>query len=907
MTPSRNSKKTARKAAAPAKELQMNYNREWEQQTQERLQYLLSSSPAVIYVSKASGDFAAAYISPNVEEQMGYSPGDFIEDPSFWKDHIHPEDRVRIMAGLSVLFDHGQQSHEYRFLHKDGNYRWMRDDMRLIRDADGNPVEIIGSWIDITEQVQAEEALQQVNETLEQRVFERTAELRENEEKYHSLVETASAGIAIMEKSGNLTFVNQTLCNMVGYTQEEMLGTPFSAYLHPEDIERVMELFQYGCQHPEEDQQLEYRLVCKDGRIIHCYSAPTKIIQAGEIIGFSAIVLDITEREQARQALLQSEEKHRNLVERATDGIIIIQDSKVIYANPSIASMWGGNVADIINTSFIDYVHPDAQEQVVDRYRRRIAGEQVPSIYETTLKRKDGRKLFAELNAEVITYEGKPADYVIIRDLTRRKQAEEQIRQRNADLQMINEINAVANRGESLNTIIDMISKESMRVYDSLGTTFYLLNENCDQLVMQNLALPQKMAAKIEDLIKVTIPTISHNLQSDSVYRQVIESKQGCLIADPIELQDLIDTYINSTPFTKKTRSHFKKLAPALINLLGEKSAMIVPLMAGEEVYGTLEMGSHNVFTEDDLQRFNFLAGQISATIQRKQAEEALRVSEEKFTAAFDRNSIALAITTAEGRWVSVNKAFCDLVGYTREELIGKTSAELGIINHNVRQRILDKEHSSGETRNAEVEIREQSGKVYTILMSAQPFHLNGIPYRITTNVDITERKRTEEQLAASEAEMRALFTAMTDLVIVYDADGKYLEIAPSSDALLYKPAGEVIGKQVQEVLPKNIADQIVACIRKALKSGNIEQLEYLLTINGRDIWFSANISKRDENSVIFIAHDITALKEQMNELQRWHDLMLDREDRSLELKGEVNELLRRLGEPVRYPSAEES
>ena len=127
--------------------------------TKERLQYLVSSSPAVIYTSKPSGDYGATFISENVVSQMGYEPREFIEDPGFWADHIHPEDAPRIFDGLPRLSEHGHHTHEYRFLLKDGTYRWMRDELKLVRDDEGNPVEVIGYWIDITERKQTEEAL----------------------------------------------------------------------------------------------------------------------------------------------------------------------------------------------------------------------------------------------------------------------------------------------------------------------------------------------------------------------------------------------------------------------------------------------------------------------------------------------------------------------------------------------------------------------------------------------------------------------------------------------------------------------------------------------------------------------------------------------------------------------------
>jgi PAS domain S-box-containing protein len=117
----------------------------------ERLNYLISSSPAVIYTSKAYGDYGATFISENVVEMMGYQPHEFTDDSGFWADHIHPEDAERVFGEIVQLFEHNRHSHEYRFQHQDGSYRWMLDELVLVRDEQGEPLEIIGSWIDITE------------------------------------------------------------------------------------------------------------------------------------------------------------------------------------------------------------------------------------------------------------------------------------------------------------------------------------------------------------------------------------------------------------------------------------------------------------------------------------------------------------------------------------------------------------------------------------------------------------------------------------------------------------------------------------------------------------------------------------------------------------------------------------
>lgn len=125
-------------------------------QSEQRLQYLLSSSPAVIFSSKPDGDFGATYISENVVNVLGYNSQDFVKDSNFWIDHIHPDDLEGIITNLPQLLVKELHDHEFRFLMADGTYCWLFEQIRLIRDETGQPKEILGYLVDISDRKQAE-------------------------------------------------------------------------------------------------------------------------------------------------------------------------------------------------------------------------------------------------------------------------------------------------------------------------------------------------------------------------------------------------------------------------------------------------------------------------------------------------------------------------------------------------------------------------------------------------------------------------------------------------------------------------------------------------------------------------------------------------------------------------------
>lgn len=127
--------------------------------SQARLQYLLSSSPAVIYSCKTSSGFPTTFISDNIIAMLGYEAREFTQDSKFWLNHIHPEDAPITQKMSQIILKQGYLTLEYRFLHKDGNYRWIYDQSKLVWDDAGNPVEIVGYRTDITERKQLEEDL----------------------------------------------------------------------------------------------------------------------------------------------------------------------------------------------------------------------------------------------------------------------------------------------------------------------------------------------------------------------------------------------------------------------------------------------------------------------------------------------------------------------------------------------------------------------------------------------------------------------------------------------------------------------------------------------------------------------------------------------------------------------------
>jgi PAS domain S-box-containing protein len=169
-----------------------------------RLQHMVDHISAVIYCTVPSGDFKLTFVSNNAQTILGYAPDAMIADPNFWFDHIHPDDAPAIFSSLARLFTDGERTYEYRFRRADGAYLWMHDSLRLVRDAEGAAVEVIGSMTDIT----ARKLMEEEQARLIERLSQAQDQLLQSE-KMASIGQLA-AGIA-HEINNPLGFVNSNM------------------------------------------------------------------------------------------------------------------------------------------------------------------------------------------------------------------------------------------------------------------------------------------------------------------------------------------------------------------------------------------------------------------------------------------------------------------------------------------------------------------------------------------------------------------------------------------------------------------------------------------------------------------------------------------------------------------------
>ncbi len=244
----------------------------------------------------------------------------------------------------------------------------------------------------------------------------------------------------------------------------------------------------------------------------------------------------------------------------------------------------------------------------------------------------------------------------------------------------------------------------------------------------------------------------------------------------------------------------------------------------------------------------------------RKKADEQLR----KLSRAVEQSASTIVISDLNGTIEYANKKFVETTGYTLEEAIGQNPRVLKSGHTSPEEyKHLWETITTGREWRGEFHNKKKNGDLYWEAATISPIinERGEATHFLAVKENITERKQALEALSASEAQMRALFAAMSDVVIVYDRNGKYVSIAPTRSDLLIKPPVELIGKTLGDVFPKDESEKLLGNIRAVLETQKILQVEYSLPIANQQLWFSGTISPMQDNTVVWVARDITERK----------------------------------------------
>ncbi|WP_333582942.1 PAS domain S-box protein [Methanoculleus bourgensis] len=281
--------------------------------------------------------------------------------------------------------------------------------------------------------------------------------LQESESKYRFLIENLNEGIWMIDARGTTVFANQKMADILGYPVADMIGMPVSAFVAEEDVGAVQERLRRRERGMREVFECEF--LQKSGARVHTLVATAPIIDAdGTLRGSLAGVLDITPQKIMEEQLRESEEKYRSLVELSAEATLIYRDGRIAYVNPAGMRLLGAsNPAEVIGKAIIEIFRPEARDRVGDLIVQDLQGEETPLV-ELPLVRLDGTTVPVEGRGTRTFLEGRPAVQIVMRDITHRKRAEEQLQASNRHLLLLNRIigtSTTHSTGELLETALD--------------------------------------------------------------------------------------------------------------------------------------------------------------------------------------------------------------------------------------------------------------------------------------------------------------------------------------------------------------------------------------------------------------------------------------------------------------------
>ena len=329
--------------------------------------------------------------------------------------------------------------------HKDGHLFPVEISTKCLRYEDSEYV--VATIRDITERKRAE------------------TRLRESEELYRIAMENSNDAVVITRNNRRI-YVNRKFGEMHGYSNaEDMLSTPAFERVHPDDADMV-EGYHRGRQSGESvPSNYAFRVVRKDGTTIHVEASVATVTYLGEPASL-AYLRDVTGRRRSEEALKESEERYRKVVEASPTGILVYMNGEVQFANQAFARMVGVESPEALHKIWpLSFVHPDYLDQAGERMKR-IEEErcQVP-LMEQKLVRLDGSVIVAEVMGFPFIYRGHEAVMAVMKDVTERVQAREALKKRDEELQI------KSDNLEEMNTALKVLLRQREEDKNGLENT----------------------------------------------------------------------------------------------------------------------------------------------------------------------------------------------------------------------------------------------------------------------------------------------------------------------------------------------------------------------------------------------------------------------------------------------------
>ncbi len=455
--------------------------------------------------------------------------------------------------------------------------------------------------------------------------FQKEKELEESKKRLHSLVESMPNAIVIANEKGNIIYWNRSAEKIFGYSKNEIVGKKVTIIIPKEFRKAFEEGFKKAVflKHPTKEA-IEVPALRKDGRQIFIEWSLSNWRYKKRLF-FAAIGKDITKRKKIEEKLRQSEEKYQRLVESASDGVCVVQDEKLVYVNTQLAKMWGGSVEELVGKQFTELVPPDEVPYLVERYKKRLKGEKTPQRYELVLKGKDGREFYVDVSANLMIYEDKPADLIIVRDITERKKQEEKIKRLYSLQKAVREINQILLRIKEIGTEPELFRKICR-----------ILVEEIEDFKFSWIGFLEKETFRVKPVAYAGFE--KGYLSSVEVRWDKSEYDMGPTGMAVKERRPFVVNDIENDPRYSLWREEALKR--------GYRSSIVVPIVDEDKLFGTLTIYSSKkgAFGEEEVKFLGGAAGDIIIGIRSLRGQKEL----EKTVKQLEKTTDGIVFTIAK-------------------------------------------------------------------------------------------------------------------------------------------------------------------------------------------------------------------------------------------------------------------
>jgi PAS domain S-box-containing protein len=640
--------------------------------------------------------------------------------------------------------------------------------------------------------------------------------IRVSEEKYRTLINNIPDVTWTTDRKGNTIFVSPNVKQICGYTSEEIYNAGDKLWfgrIHPEDVKTVKKAFNTLFKKGT-PLDVEYRVQRKDGKWIWLQDRSIGTYEKDGVTYADGVFSDITDRKEAEDALQTSEEKYRDIVENINDVIYKVGiDGTISYVSPTIKSILGYTPDEVVGQEFKNYVYKEDLERLMKNVQSIFAGVSTGDEYRIVSK--SGEIRWIRTSSRPLIDNGKIIGLQgTMSDITDRTLAEDAI-----------------NEGE-----------EKYRLITENTSDFITMTDNVGKFIYVSPSL-KRLGYKPEDLIG----TIGEHL---------------------IHPDDL--------PEINKKLLSFYDFPDAKITV--KKKEIDSQIMVEYRVrdkwgnYLNLESTVNPVFNEKgNIEKLIYITKDIT---EKKQTENALRISEEKFSKFFELSPIVMMVVDKEtGERIELNKAYEEITGYKREETKGKSLFDFDLIID--KEKLIEgfKKLTKGkQEQNYEARIRRKDGSIRTLLYSGEPMEVEGRELVLITGQDITDRKLAEDALRESEEKYRHLVENSNDLIMLTQSDGKIAYLSPACEAVLGHKPESLIGKQPWIIHPDDL-EKVQKAHYEALNGTGDNNFEYrIITKKGDEKWilhsWSPIMNGKKLQLIVSVIKDITERKRAQESLK---------------------------------------